>query len=435
MLQPYAWRRQLWRVVFFYTPFALVGWLIDHLPLCLLVAAVCHLGWHYRFQKRLSDWLWHDRSLVPPSGSGSWEYIFNGIYKLQQRHRARRRELAGLIRRFREGAEALPDAAVVFRTDGSILWCNRLAEQLLGFRWPEDSGQHIGNLIRNPAFNAYLGKGAYDEPLEMHSPINEEKFLEFRIMPYASDQAMLVVRDVTRLRSLEKTRKHFVSNVSHELRTPLTVLKGYLEMTAEMAEEPLSPAMWAKAHRVMMEQTIRMDNLVNQLLMLSRIEAASTVDLSHLVDMPAMLGLLEQEARALSGDRAHQIEFMVQPDLLVRGDQEQMRSAVSNLVYNAIHYTPAGRKITVEWRKQGAMALFAVSDEGEGIAPEHLARLTERFYRVDKARSRHTGGSGLGLAIVKHALSHHDCQLDIESRVGLGSRFSFLIPGRMVVIK
>lgn len=435
MLQPYAWRRQLWRVVFFYTPFALVGWLIDHLPLCLLVAAVCHLGWHYRFQKRLSDWLWHDRSLVPPSGSGSWEYIFNGIYKLQQRHRARRRELAGLIRRFREGAEALPDAAVVFRTDGSILWCNRLAEQLLGFRWPEDSGQHIGNLIRNPAFNAYLGKGAYDEPLEMHSPINEEKFLEFRIMPYASDQAMLVVRDVTRLRSLEKTRKHFVSNVSHELRTPLTVLKGYLEMTAEMAEEPLSPAMWAKAHRVMMEQTIRMDNLVNQLLMLSRIEAAPTVDLSHLVDMPAMLGLLEQEARALSGDRAHQIEFMIQPDLLVRGDQEQMRSAVSNLVYNAIHYTPAGRKITVEWRKQGAMALFAVSDEGEGIAPEHLARLTERFYRVDKARSRHTGGSGLGLAIVKHALSHHDCQLDIESRVGLGSRFSFLIPGRMVVIK
>lgn len=435
MLQPYAWRRQLWRVVFFYTPFALVGWLIDHLPLCLLVAAVLHLGWHYRFQKRLSDWLWHDRSLVPPSGSGSWEYIFNGIYKLQQRHRARRRELAGLIRRFREGAEALPDAAVVFRTDGSILWCNRLAEQLLGFRWPEDSGQHIGNLIRNPAFNAYLGKGAYDEPLEMHSPINEEKFLEFRIMPYASDQAMLVVRDVTRLRSLEKTRKHFVSNVSHELRTPLTVLKGYLEMTAEMAEEPLSPAMWAKAHRVMMEQTIRMDNLVNQLLMLSRIEAAPTVDLSHLVDMPAMLGLLEQEARALSGDRVHQIEFMVQPDLLVRGDQEQMRSAVSNLVYNAIHYTPAGRKITVEWRKQGAMALFAVSDEGEGIAPEHLARLTERFYRVDKARSRHTGGSGLGLAIVKHALSHHDCQLDIESRVGLGSRFSFLIPGRMVVIK
>ncbi|MBV7435765.1 phosphate regulon sensor protein PhoR [Aeromonas encheleia] len=429
MLQPYAWRRQLWRMAFFYAPFVLVGWLTNYLTLCLLLATLLHLGWHYRFQKRLSDWLWHDRSLVPPNGSGSWEYIFNGIYKLQQRHRARRRELAGLIRRFREGAEALPDAAVVFRTDGSILWCNRLAEQLLGFRWPEDAGQHIGNLIRNPAFVAYLGKGQYDEPFEMNSPINEEKSLEFRIMPYAEDQAMLVVRDVTRLRSLEKTRKHFVSNVSHELRTPLTVLKGYLEMT----EEPPPPAMWAKAHRVMMEQTIRMDNLVNQLLTLSRIEAAPTVDLSHLVDMPAMLGLLEQEARALSGEHAHQIEFRVQPGLLVRGDRDQLRSAVSNLVYNAIHYTPAGRKISVEWRKQGAMALFAVQDEGEGIPPEHLARLTERFYRVDKARSRHTGGSGLGLAIVKHALSHHDAQLEIESQVGVGSRFSFLIPARMVV--
>lgn len=431
MLQPYAWRLQLWRMVFFYSPFVLVGWLIDHLALCLLVAALLHLGWHYRFQKRLSDWLWHDRSLVPPHGSGSWEHIFNGIYKLQQRHRARRRELAGLIRRFREGAEALPDAAVVIRTDGSILWCNRLAEQLLGFRWPEDAGQHVGNLIRNPAFGAYLGKGEYDEPLEMNSPVNEEKFLEFRIMPYAEDQAMLVVRDVTRLRHLEKTRKHFISNVSHELRTPLTVLKGYLEMT----EEPPPPAVWAKAHRVMMEQTIRMDNLVNQLLTLSRIEAAPSVDLSHLVDMPAMLGLLELEARALSGERGHQIEFNVQSNLFVRGDQEQLRSAVSNLVYNAIHYTPAGRNITVEWRTQGTMALFAVKDEGEGIAPEHLARLTERFYRVDKARSRHTGGSGLGLAIVKHALSHHDCHLDIESRIGLGSRFSFLIPARMVVIK
>jgi two-component system phosphate regulon sensor histidine kinase PhoR len=151
--------------------------------------------------------------------------------------------------------------------------------------------------------------------------------------------------------------------------------------------------------------------------------------------MPAMLGLLEQEARALSGERAHEIVFMVQPNLLVRGDQDQLRSAVSNLVYNAIHYTPAGRKITVEWRKQGSMALFAVQDEGEGIPPEHLARLTERFYRVDKARSRHTGGSGLGLAIVKHALSHHDAHLDIESRVGAGSRFSFLIPARMVLVK
>lgn len=429
MLQPYSWRRQLWRMVGFYAPFALVGWLVGHLAEVLLAATVLHLIWHYQQQHRLAYWLWHDRSLVPPTGSGSWEYIFNGIYKLQQRQRSRRRELAGLIRRFREGAEALPDAAVVYREDGSILWCNRLAEKMLGFRWPEDAGQHIGNLIRAPAFTDYLAKGNYEEPLELPSPSNEEKQLEFRIMPYALDQAMLVARDVTRLRSLEKTRKHFVANVSHELRTPLTVLKGYLEMTEELPP----PGLWDKTHRVMSEQAQRMDNLVNQLLTLSRIEAANEVDLTRVVDMPAMLAILEQEARALSGERQHVIHFEIQPDLKLYGDPDLLRSAVSNLVYNAVHYTPAGRAITVEWRRQGAGALFAVTDEGEGIAPEHLARLTERFYRVDRARSRQTGGSGLGLAIVKHALSHHDTHLDIESRVGRGSRFSFMVPPPLLV--
>ncbi|ENY73551.1 two component system senor histidine kinase PhoR [Aeromonas diversa CDC 2478-85] len=428
MLQPYSWRRQLWRMIGFYIPFALLGWLLDHVAATLLVATTLHLVWHYQQQHRLAYWLWHDRSLVPPSGSGSWEYIFNGIYKLQQRQRGRRRELAGLIRRFREGAEALPDAAVVYREDGSILWCNKLAEKMLGFRWPEDAGQHIGNLIRAPAFTTYLAKGDYEEPLELHSPINDDKTLEFRIMPYALEQAILVARDVTRLRSLEKTRKHFVANVSHELRTPLTVLKGYLEMTEELP----APGMWDKAHRVMFEQTQRMDNLVNQLLTLSRIEAASEVDLARVVDMPAMLALLEQEANALSGERAHTIKFQVQPDLRVHGDPDLLRSAVSNLVYNAVHYTPPGKGILVEWRRQGTYALFAVTDEGEGIAPEHLSRLTERFYRVDRARSRHTGGSGLGLAIVKHALSHHDTHLEIESRLGRGSRFSFLMPPQLI---
>ncbi|MGL5287432.1 PAS/PAC sensor signal transduction histidine kinase [Aeromonas sp. RU39B] len=429
MLRPYSWRQQSWRIAGFYAPFALLGWLLDHPAAALLVAAVLHIGWHYRQQRRLAYWLWHDRSLVPPTGTGSWEDIFNGIYRLQQRQRSRRRELASLIRRFREGAEALPDAAVVYREDGSILWCNRLAEKMLGFRWPEDAGQHIGNLIRAPAFTAYLGKGDYEDPLELPSPVNEDKLLEFRIMPYALEQVILVARDVTRLRSLEKTRKHFVANVSHELRTPLTVLKGYLEMI----EEPPTPATWGKVHKVMFEQAVRMDNLVNQLLTLSRIEAASDVDLTRVVDMPAMLAILEQEAHALSGDKQHRIEFVIQPGLNIYGDPDLLRSAVSNLVYNAVHYTPAGRGITVEWRKQGQSALFSVSDEGDGIAPEHLSRLTERFYRVDRARSRQTGGSGLGLAIVKHALSHHDSHLDIESRVGKGSRFSFVIPAQLLV--
>ena len=368
--------------------------------------------------------------MIPPNGRGSWEFVFNGIYKLQQRHRVRRRELASVIRRFREGAEALPDAAVVFKTDGSIIWCNRLAEDILGFRWPEDAGQHIGNLIRTPDFVDYLKARDFDSPLEVISPIQSDKLLEFRIMPYTSGQNMLVARDVTHIRQLEAMRRNFVSSVSHELRTPLTVLKGYLEMMEDAPE--VSSGMWGKAHHVMAEQTARMDSLVEQLLTLSRIEATPDVDLDQKVDIPAMLSLVEKEAQALSGDKAHQLVFDIDPNLYIYGDIDQLRSAISNLVYNAVYYTPANREIKVQWFKQAQGACFSVVDKGNGIPSEHLSRLTERFYRVDKARSRETGGSGLGLSIVKHALSHHNSVLEIESEVGKGSRFSFTIPTKFI---
>ncbi|PSJ40318.1 two-component system sensor histidine kinase PhoR [Zobellella endophytica] len=419
-----------WRLILYYLVFFLLGLAIGDIALGLLVATSLHLAWHYRFQHKLAVWLWRDRSLVPPEGTGSWEVIFNGIYRLQQRQRARRRELANLVRRFREGAEALPDAAVVIRRDGSIIWCNKLAQQLLGFRWPDDAGQHIGNLIRTPAFITYMKRADFREPLELPSPVNEDKLLECRIMPYAEDQAMLVVRDVTRLKSLEQMRKSFVANVSHELRTPLTVLKGYLEMLEELPPGP----MWHKTQKVMLEQTLRMDALVNQLMTLTRIEASPTIDLGKIVDMPAMLMMLEQEAVALSADKGHRFSFEVDAGLKVRGDQEQLRSAISNLVYNAIRHSPAGTEIRVEWGRVGYQGRFAVTDNGEGIAPEHIARLTERFYRVDKARSRQTGGSGLGLAIVKHALGHHDAHLEIRSRPGEGSCFSFSLPERLLVL-
>ncbi len=430
MLEPYSWgaliRKNLYLI---YTPALVVGLLTGWWLQAFLVAAAGHLLWLYFYQKKLSDWLWKERSLVPPKGTGTWEYIFNGIYRMQQRHRQRRRELAGVIRRFREGAEALPDAAVVCRNDGSIVWCNRLAGQLLGFRWPEDAGQKISNLIRSPAFVEYLKQKNYAVPLETVSPVNEERILEFRFMPYTDDQTMVVVRDVSRMKSLDNMRKNFVANVSHELRTPLTVLKGYLEMADELPDE----RMWEKMHTVMLEQTQRMDTLVNQLLTLSRIEAAPAIDPRQEVDVPSMLLLLEQEARALSGEAKHRFTFRIDRGLRVYGDADQLRSAMTNLVNNAIKYTPPGRLIEVDWKRDLGKAIFAVTDEGEGISVEHLSRLTERFYRVDKARSRQTGGAGLGLAIVKHALSHHDTQLEIVSKPGQGSCFSFAVPARLVV--
>ncbi|EIO5871938.1 phosphate regulon sensor histidine kinase PhoR [Vibrio parahaemolyticus] len=431
MVERLTWKKLAWELAFFYTPWVIVGWIFGYMPWLLLAATALQLVWHLHNQVRLSSWLWDEKRLTPPSGSGNWESLFNGLYRLQQRQRRKRKELTNLIRRFRNGAESLPDAVVVFRAEGNIVWCNRLAQHLLGFHWPEDSGQPISNLIRTPDFIKYLNKKDFSEPLEMRSPLNVERMLELRIVPYTEGEHLMVVRDVSQLKQLEGMRRNFFANVSHELRTPMTVLQGYLEMTED--PDMIVGPMWTKAHGVMTEQLNRMNSLVNQLLTLSKIEAAPMHELEDVVNVPAMLEVLEKEAISLSGDDQHKLKFDVDTSLLVLGDDDQLRSAISNLVYNAVKYTPPGANIHVRWYQTAQGACLEVEDSGDGIEPQHLHRLTERFYRVDKARSRDTGGSGLGLAIVKHALSHHDSHLEIQSEVGVGSKFSFVLPSRLVV--
>ncbi len=431
MVERLTWKKLAWELAFFYAPWVIVGWIFGYMPWLLLAATVLQLGWHLHNQMRLSAWLWDEKRLTPPSGSGNWESLFNGIYRLQQRQRKKRKELTNLIRRFRNGAESLPDAVVVFRSEGNIVWCNKLAQHLLGFKWPDDTGQPISNLIRTPDFIKYLNKQNFAEPLEMRSPLNVERMLELRIVPYTEGEHLIVVRDVTQLKQLEGMRRNFFANVSHELRTPMTVLQGYLEMT-EDPDMVVGP-MWPKAHGVMTEQLNRMNSLVNQLLTLSKIEAAPMHELDEVVNVPAMLDVLEKEAASLSGEQGHQLRFEVDTGLRVFADEDQLRSAISNLVYNAVKYTPAGAEVYVRWYQTPQGAHLEVEDKGDGIEPQHLHRLTERFYRVDKARSRDTGGSGLGLAIVKHALTHHDSHLEIQSEVGVGSKFSFILPQRLVV--
>ncbi|EHR0802389.1 phosphate regulon sensor histidine kinase PhoR [Vibrio parahaemolyticus] len=431
MVERLTWKKLAWELAFFYTPWVIVGWIFGYMPWLLLAATALQLVWHLHNQMRLSSWLWDEKRLTPPSGSGNWESLFNGLYRLQQRQRRKRKELTNLIRRFRNGAESLPDAVVVFRAEGNIVWCNRLAQHLLGFHWPEDSGQPISNLIRTPDFIKYLNKKDFSEPLEMRSPLNVERMLELRIVPYTEGEHLMVVRDVSQLKQLEGMRRNFFANVSHELRTPMTVLQGYLEMTED--PDMIVGPMWTKAHGVMTEQLNRMNSLVNQLLTLSKIEAAPMHELEDVVNVPAMLEVLEKEAISLSGDDQHKLTFDVDTSLRVLGDDDQLRSAISNLVYNAVKYTPPGANIHVRWYQTAQGACLEVEDSGDGIEPQHLHRLTERFYRVDKARSRDTGGSGLGLAIVKHALSHHDSHLEIQSEVGVGSKFSFVLPSRLVV--
>ena len=427
MLERLSWKRLLLELLLVCLPALLLGLVVGWLPWFLLCAVLMLLGWHFWNLLRLSHWLWTDRTMTPPTGRGSWEPLFYGLYQMQLRNRRRRRELRNLIKRFRSGAESLPDAVVLTTDEGTIFWCNGLAQQHLGLRWPEDNGQNILNLLRYPEFSRYLRQQECMRPLTL--VMNNQLHMEFRVMPYSEGQWLLVARDVTQMHQLEGARRNFFANVSHELRTPLTVLQGYLEM---MSDAVLEGKPREKALQTMQEQTRRMDGLVKQLLTLSRIEAAPAIDLAERVDIPLMLRLLQREAETLSNGH-HQIEFHTDTQLKVFGNEEQLRSAISNLVYNAVNHTPQGTRIVVSWQQTKQGALFAVKDNGPGIASEHLPHLTERFYRVDKARSRATGGSGLGLAIVKHALSHHGTRLNIISQPQQETCFSFILPTRLII--
>ena len=426
MLERLSWKRLVLELFLSCIPALVLGAMFGYLPWFLLASVTGLLIWHFWNLLQLSWWLWVDRSMTPPPGHGSWEPLLYGLHQMQLRNKKRRRELGSLIKRFRSGAESLPDAVVLTTEEGVIFWCNGLAQQLLGLRWPDDNGQNILNLLRYPEFTQYLKQQAFTKPLNL--VLNNGRHLEIRVMPYSEQQLLMVARDVTQMHQLEGARRNFFANVSHELRTPLTVLQGYLEM---MQEQTLAGATREKALHTMREQTSRMEGLVKQLLTLSKIEASPIHTLNEVIDVPMMLRVVEREAQTLSQQR-QTLDFHVDSSLKVLGSDEQMRSAISNLVYNAVNHTPPATHIIVSWQRVANGVEFSVEDNGPGIAAEHIPRLTERFYRVDKARSRQTGGSGLGLAIVKHAVNHHDSRLEITSEPGKGTRFSFTLPERFI---
>ncbi|NTS77645.1 phosphate regulon sensor histidine kinase PhoR [Catenovulum sp. SM1970] len=407
-----------------------LGYLFDQVILFLFIFSFLVLAWFTANIIRLHNWLWIRKTLYPPQSKGIWRGIFDGIYRIQKKNRSRRKELGGILKRFRDGAESIPDAVVVMQSHGQIAWSNKLAQHMLGVRWPEDAGVRIDNLIRYPRFTQAFEKNDFDEPLLIPAPNNPNRVIEIRVVPYSYHEYMLLGRDVTQLQQLDQMRKDFIANVSHELRTPLTVLQGYLEM---MQDPDMQGFTSPKTLTTMGHQCDRMMNLVNQLLTLSRIEANNDNVYEVKVNVPQMLGMIEKEMEQLNFDRGHQLTFDIDADLVVYGLEDELRSAFTNLIKNAIRYTPDKGEIHVCWQRTSGGAHFLVQDNGEGIAPQHLTRLTERFYRVDKARSRDTGGSGLGLSIVKHVLNHHKSQLIVESQQEQGSCFSFTLPTDMVV--
>ncbi len=430
MYYPQSWSKTLARFALYFCATFAVGIALDSLTIVLLCSLSILLIVNYFQLYKLTKWLWQSRTISPPTAPGIWHHIYEGIYYLQRRNRNKRKSLGELVKRFREGSEALPDAVVVIDKDARIMWCNKNARIELGLRWPDDNGRRIDNLIRHPGFIDFLHDGDYQYPIEIPAPTNPNKMFEYRIMEYGEDQLLLIIRDVSRVSHLEAMRKDFVANVSHELKTPLTVINGYLEVL-EASTQDGAPIV-GKALSEMESQTKRMQVLIEDLLILSRIESSSERIFENIIDMPAMFRQIELETKSLNKEKQHKIEFKIDPRLKIYGVETEMRSACSNLIFNAIHYTPNQGKIEVLWKQRPDGALFAVEDNGEGIEEKHLRRLTERFYRVDKARSRKTGGSGLGLSIVKHVLHHHNSNLDIYSKVGKGSEFSFMLPQELI---
>jgi two-component system phosphate regulon sensor histidine kinase PhoR len=379
---------------------------------------------HLNYLSILGTWLEQPSLATIPAGWGSWSEVFNRLHKARRASEVNARRLEDSEARFRRTISALPEGIVVVDAALQIEWCNPVAERHLAIRLQADQGLRITNLVRDPAFINYMTSASFDEPLLFRPLADPALALSVRVIEFEPARSIIMSRDVTQAERLDAMRRDFVANVSHELRTPLTVVNGFLETLLD-AQPPLDE-MRQRHLQLMHEQATRMSRLVEDLLMLSRLEAEETPLAEDVVDVPALIGELEAEARVLSGGR-HQIDCTVEP-VRVRGSRDELRSAFGNLVSNAIRYTPSGGRIALAWRVQDDGALFEVQDSGIGIAPEHLPRLTERFYRVDRSRSRETGGTGLGLAIVKHVLMRHQGRLQVESEEGRGSTFRAWLP-------
>ncbi len=390
----------------------------------LLVAGAFYAGMQMRQLARLERWLRRGRSFRPPRANGLWGMIFDNIYRLQRRHRSRRRRLVQLLDRVKAASNAMPDATIVLQGDGEMVWWNRLAADYVGLQWPRDQGQRIANLLRHPSFYDYFTTGDWEEAVKVPSPISVRRMLEIRIVPYGREQQLLLAREVTRLHRLETMRRDFVTNITHELRTPLTVIRG---MSETLGDDPdIDPSLQHGLNTIQ-QQTARMGRLVDDLLLLSRLETGEAVRGKTTVEVGQMVEGLRDEACALS-DKEHQITISGDPALVVHGDEGELRSAFSNLVVNAVKYTPDGGSIDIQWHEGDGAACLSVTDSGPGIAAHHIPRLTERFYRVDEGRAADAGGTGLGLAIVKHVLARHGARLDIHSELGRGSRFRCVFP-------
>lgn len=424
-MQTSDWKSELYRLLLWLGCALLIGWLFDVAAWALAAAAVAYCARSIYQLHVLQQWVTHRSSSEPPEASGLWGVVLDGLYRLQQKERRERVRLRALISYLRESFMSLPYGAVMIDAENNIEWSNKAAETLLGLRFPEDTGQQMLNLVRAPEFIAYFEAEEYSRPLELASPYRGGTQLQIHITFFGKRSRLLFVRDVTQTFRLEQMRKDFVANVSHELRTPLTVINGYLETFSDSLGE--GNPRWRRALDQMLTQSRRMQTLINDLLLLSRLETLPQSSEQDTVSVRPLLEMIREEALASVGGK-REISIECDDSIALVGYRAELHSAIANIVFNAARYTEEGGSIALRWYADRERAYLQVEDNGIGIESEHIPRLTERFYRVDKSRSMDTGGTGLGLAIVKHVLIRHGAQLNITSNPGVGSCFTCAFP-------
>ncbi len=397
------------------------------------ILAVLLLGGWVVYQlfylQKTMRWLEDFRLDNVPHGSGAWDLLYSKIYRLAKSGEHQRQQLAETLKDFRSATEAMPDGVVTLDEDNQIIYANEQAEDQLGISNEKDAGRNLINIVRHPDFVKYLNSDDWEKAVVIRGVRDSNKVLQVQLIPYGMRQRLLMTRDITQLERLETTRRDFVANVSHELKTPLTVLTGFLETLREL---PLNEEQRSQYLGLMQAQAQRMQNIVDDLLVLSKLESTASTGQEDVIDMGAVLDRLAHDTKTMSRDQ-HLVVVEKEFAASLIGAEDELLSAFANLASNAVRYTPAGGTITLRWSQDAAgHGVFSVRDTGPGIESHHLPRLTERFYRVDRSRSRETGGTGLGLAIVKHITTRHQAQLVIDSEVGKGSCFSIVFPEKRV---
>jgi two-component system, OmpR family, phosphate regulon sensor histidine kinase PhoR len=421
------------------------GWFVAqwlHSDSAVLALVGCWAGaavwfsWDMAPRRRLVRWLQNRDDSKPPRLRGMWGDLAERTYKALRQQRRKTLEARRRLNEFLAAIQASPNGVVLIDRAGRMEWCNQSAAQHLGLHPEDDLHQVVRNIVRDPNFTAYLQKARFENEVQLPSRATSRGVaaeIAIQLFPYGNQRYLMLTRDITAIQRAERMRRDFVANVSHEIRTPLTVVRGFVETLQELA---LTPEQTHHYLGLMATQAQRMDHLVTDLLTLSSLEGGPPPPAGEWHSAQNLLATAQRDGQALN-DVLHagtqRIEMVGESAFELAGNLREISSALNNLVTNAVRYTPDQGRITLGWRRVGVSdAEFYVQDTGAGIAPQHLGRLSERFYRVDQSRSRETGGTGLGLAIVKHIAQRHGGDLRIESTLGKGSRFSITFPARRV---